>query len=108
MSFDRIEHTTGLFHKIKFYTIYGMVRCFFLLIYFLVVEDYELPENISHFLSVPLTLECGRILSGSISFFFSTLFASLIIFCVRFLTTLNLSCDKQSGLSQQVEMAHQL
>ena len=63
MSFDRIEHTTGLFHKIKFYTIYGMVRCFFLLIYFLVVEDYELPKSTSHVLSVPLTLECVRILS---------------------------------------------
>ena len=40
-----------------------MVRCFFLLIHFLVVEDYELPKSASHILSVPLTMECVRILS---------------------------------------------
>ena len=34
-----------------------MVRCFFLLIHFLAVRDYELPKSISHVLSVPLTLE---------------------------------------------------
>ena len=61
MSFDRIEHTTGLFNEISFMLF--MVRSFFLLIYFLLVEDYELSKNTSHILSVPLTLECGRILS---------------------------------------------
>ena len=40
-----------------------MVRCFFLLIHFLVVEDYELPKSTSHILSVPVTMECVRILS---------------------------------------------
>ena len=34
-----------------------MVRCFFLLIYFLVVEDYELPKSTSYILRVPLNLE---------------------------------------------------
>ena len=34
-----------------------MVRCFFSLIHFLVVEDYELPT--SHILWVPLSLEFG-------------------------------------------------
>ena len=47
-----------------------MVRCFFLLINFLEVEDYELPKNTSHVPSVRLTLECVRILSRSISVFF--------------------------------------
>ena len=31
-----------------------MVRCFFLLIHFLVVEGYELPKSASYSLSVPL------------------------------------------------------
>ena len=52
-----------------------MVRCFFLLIHFLVVEDYELPKSTSHILSVPLTMECVRILSWSISFFLLKLFS---------------------------------
>ena len=47
-----------------------MVRRFFLLIYFLVVEDYELPKSTGRVLSVTLTLECIKILSRSISFFF--------------------------------------
>ena len=50
MSFARIEHTTG--HNIKLF----MARCFFLLIYFLVVEDYELPKNTFDVLSLLLTL----------------------------------------------------
>ena len=33
-----------------------MVRCFFLLIHFLGVEDYDLPKIASHILSVPLNL----------------------------------------------------
>ena len=35
-----------------------MVRCFFLLINFLVAEDYELPRSKIHILNVLLTLEC--------------------------------------------------
>ena len=46
-----------------------MVKYFFLLILFLVVEDHELPKSTSHILSVPLNLECVRILSWPISFF---------------------------------------
>ena len=62
-----------------------MIRCFFLLIHFLVVEDYELPKSTNHVLSVPLNLECIRILS--LSFIFSpTLIVSLMMFCVRFLS----------------------
>ena len=34
-----------------------MIRCFFLLICFSVVEDYELSKSTSHILSVPLNLE---------------------------------------------------
>ena len=40
-----------------------MVRCFFLLIHFLAVEDYELPKSTSHILIVPLNLDYANILS---------------------------------------------
>ena len=56
MSFEVIEHTTGLFQKFEFYVVYG--KFFILLIDFLVVEDYELPKSTSHILKVPLNLEC--------------------------------------------------
>ena len=46
-----------------------MVSYFFLLIHFLVVEDYELPKSTSHILCVPLNLECVRIISRTISLF---------------------------------------
>ena len=41
MPFDRIERSTGLLRKIKFYVVYGtfIMASFFLLIYFLVAED---------------------------------------------------------------------
>ena len=39
-----------------------MVKCFLLLIHFLAVEDYELPKSTNHALTVPLNLECVRIL----------------------------------------------
>ena len=47
-----------------------MGKCFFLLIQFLVVEDYELPKSKSHILIVPLTLECVEFYLDS-SFFFN-------------------------------------
>ena len=53
---------TSLFQKIMFYVFYGKVF-FFILIHFLVVEDYELPKSTSHTLRVPLNLECVRNLS---------------------------------------------
>ena len=56
MSSDGIEHTTGLFRKILSFILF-MVRRFFLLIHFLVVEDYGLPKSTGHILSVPLNLE---------------------------------------------------
>ena len=79
-----------------------MVRSLFLLIHFLVVQDYELPKTASRILSVPLTLECVRILDPSL---FSTLIVSLMMFYVRF-CALNSSCDKRFDLSQQVEIAY--
>ena len=61
MSFDGTEHTTRLFQKIKLYIAYG--KMFFLLIHFLVAEDCRLSKSTSHILSVPLNLQCVRILS---------------------------------------------
>ena len=84
-----------------------MVRSFFLLIHFLVVEDYELCKITSYILSVPLTLECIKILSSSISFFF--FYFNCInddVLCKTEIwaddTALNSSCDWPSGLLQQV------
>ena len=83
-----------------------MVRCFFLLIHFLVVEDYELPKSTSHTLSVPLNLECVRILSWSISFFSYFNCLPDYVLCKIAIWTddnaLNSSCDKPSDLSLQV------
>ena len=56
-----------------------MVKCFFLLIQFLVVEDYELPKSKSHILIVPLTLECVEFYLDSS--FFSILIVSLMMLC---------------------------
>ena len=63
------------------------MRYCFLLSHFLVVEDYELSQSTSHLLSVPLSLECVRILSLFISFS-STSIVSLMMFCVRLLSEL--------------------
>ena len=60
MPFDRMGQTTGLL------SVYG--KMLFLLIHFLVVEDYELSQSTSYLTSMPLTLEYVRILSWSISF----------------------------------------
>ena len=58
---NALEHTTDLFQKIEVLVVYA--KCFFLLlIHFLVVEDHELPESRSHYLSVTLNPECTRIL----------------------------------------------
>ena len=81
------------------------VRCFFffILIHFLVVEDYELPKSTSHTLSVPLNLECVRILSWSISFFsyFNCLPDGVLCKISIWANdnTLSSSCDKPSDLS---------
>ena len=60
-----------------------LVRCFFLLSHFLVIEDYALSKSTSHLQSVPLTLECVRIVSWSI--FFSTSTVYRIVLCVTLL-----------------------
>ena len=54
----------------QFSFIMFMAKCFFLLIHFIVVEDYELSQSTIHLLSVPSALEYARILSWSIFFFF--------------------------------------
>ena len=83
-----------------------MVRCFFLLIHFLVVEDYELPKSTSRILSASLNLECVRILFWSTSF--SSYFNCLSGDVVRKIAiwtddnAVNSSCDKPSDLLQQV------
>ena len=106
MPFDGIEHTTGLFQKIKFYIVYG--KMFFLIDQFLIdqLEDYELPKNTSHIVIVPINLECVRILSWSISFYsyFNCLPGDVLCKIAIWAddNALNLSCDKPSDLSQQV------
>ena len=83
-----------------------MIRRFFLLTQFLVVEDFELPKSISHILSVPLNLECVRILSWSISFFsyFNCLPDDVLCKIAIWAddNALISSCDKPTDLSQQV------
>ena len=77
---------------------------FFSLTHFLVVEDYELPKSTSHILSVPLNLECVRILSSSISFFFYFNCLPDDVLCKIAIwaddTALNSSSDKPSDLPQ--------
>ena len=54
-------------HRLSF--IFLLVRRFFSL-HFLIVEDHGLPKSVSYILSVTLTLECVRILSRSVFFFY--------------------------------------
>ena len=64
-----------------------MVRCLFLLIYFLVTEGYELPKSTSHILSVPLIWNASEFyLDPSLSS--PTLIVTLMMFCVRLLSEL--------------------
>ena len=82
------------------------VRLFFLLVYFLVLEDYEAPKSTSHILSVPVTLEYVRVLSRSISFFFLFNFLPDDVLCKTAVpvddTALNSSYDKPSDWSQHL------
>ena len=71
----------------------------FLLINFLVVKDYESSKSTNHVLSVPLNLECIRILSLSVSFFFYCNCLPDDVLCKM---SINSSCDKPSDLLQQV------
>ena len=88
-----------------------MVRWFFLFIHFLAVEDYEFVKSKSHIISGPLTQKCIKILSWSISLFFSTLIVPLMMFCVRLLSELmillsthhvtnHLTCSNKSRYQQ--------
>ena len=67
-----------------------MLKSFFLLIHFLVVEDYELPKSTSHILSVPLNLECLNMEIWNLDpFFFSPILTvCIMMFCVRLLSRL--------------------
>ena len=56
MSFDRIEHTTGLLYKIKFYIIYS--KMLFLIDSFYLDQSLSFPT-----LFVSLTMLCVRLLS---------------------------------------------
>ena len=97
---DRAYYWVGFFKKLSF--ILFMIRHFFLLIQFLVVEDYELSKSTSHILSVPLNLEYVRILSWSISFFpyFKCLPDDVLCKITIWAddNALHLSCDKPSDL----------
>ena len=53
MSFDRLEHTSGLLVKNKFYCVYG--KMFFFTESFL-EEHYESSKSTSHLLRVSITL----------------------------------------------------
>ena len=59
---------------------------FFLLIYFSVVEDFQLPKTSSYVISLPLTMEFIRNFNPSL--LCSTLIVSLMMFCVRLLSEL--------------------
>ena len=109
MSFDRIGHTIGILHKIKFYCVYGKI--FFSLSHFLLVEDYDLSKSTSHLLTVPLTLECVGILPWSIFFLYFSCLPDDVLCKIVILandTAPNSSCDKPSDLSQQAETAYKL
>ena len=77
---------------------------FFLLIYFSVVEDFQLPKTASYVISLPLTMEFIRNFNQSL--LCSTLIVSLMMFCVRLLwncsdeTALNSSFHKPSDLQK--------
>ena len=103
MSFDRIEHVIGLLLKIKFYIIYG--KTFLWLVYFLVVEVYELPKSTSHVLNVPLTLECIKILSWSISLWFYFNFPSNDVLC-KIAIWADDTAHKPPDLWQKVELEY--
>ena len=96
---DRAYYRSFSKNKVLF-----MVRCFFLLIHFL--EDHELPESTSHILSVPLNLECARILSWSIAFSsYFNCFPDDVLCKIAFwvyYNALNSLCDKPCDLSQKV------
>ena len=98
------------FTKLRF-TVF-LARCLFLLSHFLVVEaeDYQLPKSTSHILSVPLNLDCVKILSDP-SLFLLQLSPWLCLCQIAIWaddTALHSWRDKPSDLSQQVEIASEL
>ena len=68
MSFDRIKHTTGLLHKIKFYIVYG--KMFFL------IDSFLSSRRLCLKVQVPLTLKCVGI--PSLLFFFNYRFDDIL------------------------------
>ena len=111
MSFDWIEHTTGLLHKIKFYIAYD--KLFFLIDSFLNIRRWWIAQN--HMSCSNCTIKFGMLqnsilihvfLSWSISFFsyFNCLPDDVLCKIVIWAddNAPNSSCDKPSHLSQQV------
>ena len=91
MSFDKIELTTGLLHKIKLYIVYG--KTFFS--YSKCTINFEMPQNSF----------------WSISFFYFNCFSDDVLSKIAIWadgTAVNWSCDKPSDFSQQVEIAYEL
>ena len=84
--------------------------CVFFLSHLLVIKSYELSKDTSHFLSVPLALECIRILYWCIFFYFGCLphevLCNIVIWADD--TALDSSCEKPSNLLQQVEIVYVL
>ena len=86
-----------------------MVRYFFLLIHSLVVEDYELSKSASHILSAPLMRQNSTLIH--LLFFYFNCLPDDVLFKIAIWaddTALNLSCEKPSDLSQQVDIAYEL
>ena len=82
-----------------------MVRCFFLLSHFLLVEDYELSNSKSYSQCAINSGMHQKILFWSI-YFFSTSVVSLMMFCVGLLFRLMilLSFDKLADFPEQTQI----
>ena len=89
-----------------------IVRCFFLLCHFFVVEDLELSKSTSHLLCIAINSGIHRnpILIHLLFFYFNCLLDYVmckIAMCADD-TALNSSCDKPYDLSQHAEIAYEL
>ena len=88
-----------------------IIRSYFLLIHFLVVEYFELPKSTVYVLSVSLILKNLEILSCFISFFYLSYFPDDVLCKIAIWANeiaLNSSFGKSLDLSQQAEIAYEL
>ena len=86
--FDRIEHTPGLLHKIKFYCVYGKVLwlCFFSEMFLSSRRLWLVWKNKS---SSKCAINSGKCQNYILIYlFFSILIVSRMMFCVRLLSKL--------------------